>query len=163
MRYNPGSFGKVGVPWKQRLWSRTTVSESGCLLWDGSTNACGYGNLTKHPQVGTLAHRIAWFLAFGPIPEGQCVCHRCDTPACINPIHLFLGSHADNMADMVNKGRAHKMRGESSPRARLTADQVREIRRLYAKGETQVALSEAFDTPQTNVSRIVRREAWKTI
>ena len=77
---------------------------SGCRLWWGGTVRKGYGRLgvaNRH----WLAHRAAWFVANGPIPEGMLICHRCDVRACISPDHLFLGTHADNTADMMAKGR----------------------------------------------------------
>jgi hypothetical protein len=80
------------------------------------------------------AHRVAWELERGPIPEGLLVCHRCDNPSCVNPSHLFLGTQGDNMRDKVAKGR-HDTRGERNARARLTEGQVWEIKSILAAGQ----------------------------
>lgn len=83
---------------------------TGCHLWIGSTDRYGYGYLemgsrARGNRSHWAAHRVAWHLAFGPVPEDACVLHKCDTPACVNPNHLFLGSKLDNARDMAAKGR----------------------------------------------------------
>jgi len=99
-------------------------------------------------------------LTNGPIPDGMQVLHRCDNPPCCNPAHLFLGTQADNIADMIAKRRGGAVSGEAHYRAKLTADQVSAIRARYAAGETQVALAREFGVSQTNISRIVRGTTW---
>ncbi len=100
----------------------------GCLLWTGRTNDKGYGVLGDT----VLAHRIAWSLVHGPIPEGLCVLHTCDNPTCVSVEHLFLGTHVDNMADRDAKGRnAH---GDRNGNAKLTNENVPVLRSRYAAG-----------------------------
>jgi DNA invertase Pin-like site-specific DNA recombinase len=97
-------------------------------------------------------------LAIGPVPPGMHVCHRCDTPACVRPDHLFLGTQQDNIRDAAQKGRMHT--GEQSPNAKLTAGQVREIR-SSASGTTYRALAKTFGVHPNTISLIVRRKQWK--
>lgn len=89
----------------ERFWAKVRKTDT-CWLWTGATSV-GYG-MFKHTGVGATmsTHRLAYESLVGPIPAGQSVLHRCDTPACVNPSHLFLGSQADNMRDCAEKGRA---------------------------------------------------------
>lgn len=100
---------------------------TGCWLWVGGLRQRGYGQVRVGARMRT-AHRVAWELFKGPIVAGLHVLHRCDVRPCVNPAHLFLGTHADNMRDMSQKGRAP--RGERSGCAKLSAEDVRTIRRL---------------------------------
>jgi hypothetical protein len=100
---------------------------SGCWLWAGTVSKGGYGSVRRSGK-SWLAHRLAWAAVNGPITNGLHVCHRCDTPACINPAHLFLGTAKDNMADRKAKGRCASHVGALNGRARLNEDAVRAIR-----------------------------------
>lgn len=104
----------------------TPEPNTGCWLWTASTKKNGYGRfgIGRTPH---LAHRCAWVLFVGPIPEGAYVCHRCDTPSCVNPDHLFIGTPKDNVRDMMTKGRSKMVGpppgsflGEKNPMARLS-------------------------------------------
>lgn len=92
--------------------------ETGCFLWTGCRNTCGYGYMTIAGKKW-LAHRAAWTVANGPIPKGLVVCHRCDVSLCINPEHLFLGTHQQNMADLADKFRRGVRHRRSGPANRL--------------------------------------------
>lgn len=103
------------------------IPEAGCHVWIGARDPRGYGRV-RYGGKACLAHRVSWECVNGPVPAGLCVLHKCDTPACINPDHLSLGTHQENMADRDRKGRGNQARGETHYRAKLTDDQVRLIR-----------------------------------
>jgi hypothetical protein len=151
---------------QRRFWAKVDVrGPDDCWLWTGSTLKSGYGMLTVR-RKGLLAHRVSWELHHGPIPVGEgyhgiCVLHDCDVRNCVNPGHLFLGTHLDNMDDMRAKGRNRQPRGESTAQAKLTEPKVLEIRRLYASGGyTQTELGDDFGVTQAAISAIVTRKNW---
>jgi hypothetical protein len=129
---------------------------SGCWLWLGATNPSGYGHFTSRGTL-RLAHRAAFEVHIGPIPSGVCVCHRCDTRACINPDHLFLGSAADNSHDALKKGRLKTHRGVEHPRAALTDDDVRQIR---LDSRTLTEIGNDYGVHHTTVMRVKTRKRW---
>lgn len=114
-----------------RFWAKVGIGkEDACWLWTGKPNDKGYGSCDWQHSLGEKrAHRMAWMFWHGmQIPGGMFVCHHCDVPLCCNPHHLFLGTSADNTADMVAKGRHVPPRGERNNHARLTNAQVIFIR-----------------------------------
>ena len=142
------------------LASRQTPSEGGCLLWTGCINRYGYGQISVGGKK-VLTHRLAWSVAKGPIPEGLHVLHRCDTPACTNPAHLFLGTNADNMADKVAKGRSSS--GERHGRAKLTNAIVWSIRARLAARDTCASIARDFDVSRETISDIKTGRTWNRI
>jgi HNH endonuclease len=137
-----------------------------CIKFRGYVGSQGYGEIYRADGRGgqhTLgAHRVAWTETFGPIPEGMCVCHKCDNRACVNPEHLFLGTPADNVRDMVQKNRHRGPTSEGSRHAKLTADHVREIRNLV-RTRSMPSLAEQFKVSHATVCDIVYRRTWKSV
>jgi hypothetical protein len=130
-----------------------------CWPWKNSTAAGGYGMIRT--KAGRLkAHRVAYRLAHGPLTEGMSVCHTCDNPACVNPAHLYQGTHKQNMRDRAARGRGGDLRGERNGRARLTDDDIRAIR---ASDATNVALAAAFGVSDVMVSKVRRGVAWRHV
>ncbi len=128
------------------------VGSDGCWPWTSSVNCNGYGKISVSRSTWTLAHRVSWELHHGAIPDGMFVCHHCDNPLCVNPDHLFLGSHEDNMRDMVEKGRS--LSGERHNMAKLTNEQVTDIRSL-AGAMPQAAIGARFGVSQGHISRLL--------
>ncbi len=140
---------------------------SGYILWTGFVNKSGYGTIypgctSKRGTRNSRASRVSYELFVGPIPDGLLVLHSCDTPACISPVHLFLGTQADNMADKVSKGR--QARGKRHGCGKRTEADVREIRRRYAAGDiTQKQLADEFNVYQSSIGRAIDGSTWKHI
>lgn len=144
----------------QRLRHYAPVGEPNeCWEWTRSLNK-GYGVISIGSGKVRGAHIVAWELANGrPLPPGMVVRHTCDNPPCTNPAHLILGTHADNVRDRVEHGKATK--GEGNSRAKITDHVVREIRRLYATGGwSQRRLAAHFGISQPNIHVIVTQKGW---
>lgn len=151
-------IGKAPRPIADRLHERTDRSggPDSCWPWTGTRLRSGYGtigigSLTDGSRRNELTHRVAWMVAVGPIPEGGVICHRCDNPPCVNPAHLFLGTHTDNHRDMEAKGRANY----SGVRKRTT-EEVSTIRTRAAAGERISDIARSMGIPAYSVGRIVR-------
>jgi hypothetical protein len=126
---------------------------TGCWLWPGACDRSG-----RARTHGFVAARVVWAHVNRTLLPGECVLHRCDTPACINPSHLFVGTHAANVADKVAKGR--QARGVRSNLSKLNDDAVRAIR---ASNDTHSALAARFSTSPKNVALIRSGRTWKHV
>jgi hypothetical protein len=142
-----------------RFWAK--VNKSGdCWIWESHINYAGYGKFMLN-RISQSAHRVAWELTNGPIPEGLCICHKCDNPPCVNPEHLFLGTHADNAADRVAKGRGIGCPGELNPKAKVSKKDVEDIRRRCASGESRQSVASLYGITAGQVRNITTGKAWR--
>lgn len=176
----------------ERFFSRVNrLGDNDCWMWMAGKDQDGYGAFRLNGKQ-RRAHRLSWEIYYGEIPAGRCVLHRCDHPSCVNPNHLFIGSVAENNTDRaikkrsaygerngarkyrdrvsaaVKKARVEKpevfVRGERCHTSKLTVEQVKQIRSLYASGEkNQVQLAEMFGISQANISYLILRKSWKHI
>ena len=161
----------------KRFWAKVVKTEQ-CWLWTGAKRNKGYGAFV-YVRDGLIvqgrAHRYSWEMHVGPIPAGQCVLHACDTPACVRPTHLFLGSKADNNRDMCNKGR-HRPggtktppseckyeRGERHHASKLTASIVRKMRGEHNAGVSFSRLARRYGVSLVTAFNAVKRRTWKHV
>ena len=151
-----------------RFWDKVVKGES-CWEWTATKNHKGYGRIYigKYPNnmpMVEAAHRVAWTLFNGPIPATIQVLHKCDNRSCVNPNHLFLGTNADNNADMMKKGRNRHLRGSENGRAKLTEREVLSIRSRYSNGNISLrSLAQEYGVNYTHISGIVHRRTWKHV
>lgn len=152
----------------EQFWSK--VDRTGpCWLWNAHKDGRGYGSFAVQ-GITYKAHRVAWTIVNGPIPEGMILCHDCpggDNPACVNPAHIFLGDARANAQDAMKKGRTRlpsadqKRKGETHPVSKLTNQDVIEIRRLYAEGNRQDAIASKFSVRKGTIHAIIYGITWK--
>ena len=132
-----------------------------CWEWIGCKNHRGYGRVVFDGK-NIRAHRLFWILNKSPIPNGLCVLHKCDNPPCVRTSHLFLGTHTDNMRDMIRKGRfipPPDGRGENNPCCKLSFQMVKEIK-LLSGIRKQRDIGKMFGVSQEEVSMIVNGKRW---
>lgn len=141
---------------RDSFWSRTKLvvtQRDACLEWQGSRDSYGYGHVRFNGKLQT-ASRVAWELLHGS-PAPKSVCHRCDNPACVRPEHLWLGTHRENIDDMVAKGRL-----PARP-VKLTPAKAREIRRRLLAGEKQGSLAKELGIAVATVRCVADERTWR--
>lgn len=144
--------------WDLRFWDHVAKGD-GCWLWTGCRIKNGYGRLYINRKP-FLAHRLMWVLTHGEVSDRLEVCHHCDNPSCVNPLHLFVGTHRDNMRDAEAKGRFGSHVGENNHRALLTSEQVLAIRKSTA---TLNELAAQYGIKPNYASAVRRGHKWKHI
>lgn len=165
-------YGKITKPAELRMWKMTIgnelrkkfercfISSPSCWLWISGTDSHGYGKI-QYQCSSHKAHRLAYQIYVGNIPDGLHVLHRCDNPRCVNPDHLFIGSHADNMKDKTTKGRAHGAHpGSDHHKAKLTDCDVLKIR---SDPRCNRLISEEYGICRQQVGDIKHRKYWSHI
>ena len=147
------------------FWGQVNRSE-GCWEWGGNRESGGYGRM----RIGTgrahyRAHRISYFLAYGIDPADLHVCHRCDNPLCCNPAHLFLGTDADNLADMRSKGRGRNgpVAGAQNPNAKMNEADARQVIALLIAGKMNTEIAAVLPVGHSMVSKIRSGKAWQPL
>lgn len=153
---------------EERFWSKVAIGEPDeCWEWQRSRRGGGYGQFRVSPgQSPQRASRVAWTLKFGPIPGGLWVLHRCDNPPCCNPAHLFLGTVAENNADMQAKGRSRDFRQQEYAQIvegvrHLSDDEIRLARQFHDGGESCRSIARRLGVAHTTISRLVNQTHWR--
>ena len=144
----------------QERFEEKFTKADGCWEWTACRDKWGYGRLQFSEKMQG-AHRVAYQLYVGEIPDGLCVLHHCDNPSCVRPDHLFLGTNDDNVRDRDGKGRGAI--GEKNGSAKLTEEQVKTIRSKRKEGAHTIDLAKQFGVAQRTISKIVLYQKWAKI
>ena len=143
-----------------RILENISINENGCWEWNKSKSKSGYAKIWYRGST-MRGNRVSYLAFIGDIPEGILVCHHCDNRSCINPDHLFLGTHKDNCHDSIQKCRhAH---GEKSSKSKLKSEHITEIRKLYSSGISQEKISKKYNVNQSCISSIILKKTWNHI
>lgn len=165
--YRPDIIGDERAELMARFWSHVWITrddDSGCWVWTGGCHQRpnglnSYGRFTVRGEH-IYAHRFIYQMTHGPLSDELVVRHKCDNEPCVNPRHLAEGTCADNTRDKFERGRGPNRKGEKHPLARLTDDDVREIRRRRDLGQTQLRVASDFGISRSQVYRIVSGRNW---
>lgn len=146
---------------EERLFANVIIPDDPNECWEWVGYGSRHGQLMADGEM-TMAHRLSWEIHNGEIPDGLCVLHTCDNPPCSNPRHLFLGTHADNMQDMIGKKR-HGTKGRRGPNAVHTKDDIIQIRKLLTDGVSQKEIAEIFGVSQSSIMQIKTRRSYRWV
>ncbi len=155
-----------GENFEEKLKLNSIEDENGCWIWQGAQNKSGYGSVNIGGGKTAQAHRLAFKLWCGELPDEFFVCHHCDQPLCVNPNHLFLGTNQDNIDDKMYKGRAYTgvHKGVLNAMSKLTNEQVKWIKYLcLKKGESQANVARLYEINKQTVNDIVNNKKWTHI
>lgn len=159
----------VSMSWAFRqlpFWERVfalTEDSGDCKIFTGHKDECGYGRIRGENKKLVRVHRAVWERDHGPIPPGKEVCHKCDIRACINPAHLFLGTHAENIRDMDLKGRRRALVGSQQACAVLHEMDIPTIRKRLASGETSASIGRSYGVSEEMIRHIKKGRAWRHV
>lgn len=136
---------------------------TGCWLWAGPLTKTGYGekHLTIDDKRINKAHRISYYLNRGAFDLSLNVLHKCDNRGCVNPEHLYIGTHLDNMNDMIKRGRAKPMPGSLNPASKLSDEDVLTIRQMLSNGVRQDLIAEKYDVCRSTIWEIKYNRSYK--
>lgn len=153
---------KLGVTFWDRVNQYVQISSTGCHLFNGHLDECGYGRITKDGKL-VRVHREMW-KQHNPNEEiSGVIMHTCDTPNCVNPAHLVHGTQAENIADMVAKGRRVTVKGSAQKDAKLTESDISVIRTLLASGVSGYRISKQFKVSEQTIRFIKQGKTWKHV
>lgn len=145
-----------------RVYKKVRPMQNGCFEFYGHLNQDGYGRINKNGKL-VYIHRELWKMFRGDIPKNICICHKCDNPSCVNLHHMFIGTHADNMADRKTKKRYAVHIGSKNGSSRLKEKDIPVIRDLIAKGESFVYIANIYGVSEPNIRHIKNGKIWKHV
>lgn len=157
--------GRRNISVEEKFWSRVSPpsDKKACWTWLGTVASTGYGIIWIGGKSGGYegAHRVSWIIHFERIPKGKWILHKCDNPICVNPRHLYAGTHFENNRDRRLRGRA--CRGELHPKSKLTASAVKFIRRRRRSQVGALTLSRKFNVSASLIWSVWYRASWKHV
>ncbi len=157
--------GSERTRFKRRIYRSIWLTPSGCWRWQKTHSRNGYGRFALGGGRCAGAHRVSYAAFVGPIPDGMLVCHRCDVRDCVNPGHLFLGTHSDNLLDASRKNRVsrtHQPKGSANPQAKLIEADIPVIRGLLSDGVSKRRIASIFGVTRRIILLISRHELWRS-
>lgn len=159
-----GIYERMVGSLRERFWAKVSVGDPDvCWPWNASHDLKGYGQFGIRHGKMLPAHRVSWEFNIGPIPTGMHVLHSCDNRECVNPKHLRLGTHAENMRDVKIRGRAHRSLGSDHPMHVLVERQIKEIRALVSSGLSRKDVARSYGVSVGTVHGVVSRKTWRHV